>query len=205
MHALDRPVWASLGTCHTTLSEGGALAKRYARDVNLFASACDDGDEALAALAAFCQSGRKRPRTTSAGDRYPGGVAGDERSQGRADGGDPSHTRRNGRGRHLDAWRCRCARNAGLGQAHGTRTIPCPHPPHGRLYRHQDRRAIGSHGGRADEDAGLHRSQRRLHPPRFSWARIGEAFIGCRRREHRGSRRTAVPACVEDQLARHIA
>jgi predicted GNAT family acetyltransferase len=53
MHPLDRPVWASLITNHASLSEGNALAKRFARDVNLFASACDDTPTALAALAAL--------------------------------------------------------------------------------------------------------------------------------------------------------
>lgn len=48
---LDRPVWESLVDRHAELSEGGALAKRYTRDVNLFASACDDSEKALAALA----------------------------------------------------------------------------------------------------------------------------------------------------------
>lgn len=57
MHALDRPVWASLSTCHAALSEGGALAKRFARDVNLFASAQDDSEEALAALADLVEPG----------------------------------------------------------------------------------------------------------------------------------------------------
>ena len=47
----DRPVWASLSYA-PDLSEGGNLAKRYRRDVNLFASARDEGDPAgLAALA----------------------------------------------------------------------------------------------------------------------------------------------------------
>jgi predicted GNAT family acetyltransferase len=53
MHLLDRPVWASLITNHACLSEGNALAKRFAPDVNLFASACDDTPAALAALAAL--------------------------------------------------------------------------------------------------------------------------------------------------------
>jgi predicted GNAT family acetyltransferase len=50
-HPFDRPVWASL--CYAPgLAEGGELAKRYRRDVNLFASARDDADGAcLAALA----------------------------------------------------------------------------------------------------------------------------------------------------------
>lgn len=48
---LDRPVWAALSTRHLPLSVGGALARRYVADVNLFASACDDSVAALAALA----------------------------------------------------------------------------------------------------------------------------------------------------------
>jgi predicted GNAT family acetyltransferase len=51
MHPLDRPVWASLITHHAALSEGNALARRFARDVNLLASACDDTPAAVAALA----------------------------------------------------------------------------------------------------------------------------------------------------------
>lgn len=50
---LDRPVWESLASRHASLSEGGALAKRYQRDVNLFASARDDSADALDALAAL--------------------------------------------------------------------------------------------------------------------------------------------------------
>jgi predicted GNAT family acetyltransferase len=53
MYPLDRPVWASLITHHAALSEGNALARRFARDVNLFAAACDDTPAALAALAAL--------------------------------------------------------------------------------------------------------------------------------------------------------
>jgi predicted GNAT family acetyltransferase len=46
---LDRPVWASL-TNAPHLAEGGDLAKRFRRDVNLFASARDDSVASLAAL-----------------------------------------------------------------------------------------------------------------------------------------------------------
>jgi len=49
MNDLDRPVWASL-THAPHLAEGGDLAKRYCRDVNVFASACDDSVASLAAL-----------------------------------------------------------------------------------------------------------------------------------------------------------
>jgi len=59
MHALDRPVWASLSTHHSALSLGGALAKRFAPDINLFASTRDDSDAALAALAALIEPGEK--------------------------------------------------------------------------------------------------------------------------------------------------
>lgn len=53
----DRPVWASL-TSTPGLAEGGDLAKRYRRDVNLFASARDDADDAsLAALAGLMAEG----------------------------------------------------------------------------------------------------------------------------------------------------
>jgi predicted GNAT family acetyltransferase len=50
MHDLDRPVWASLSTCHASFAEGGPLAKRYVRGVNLFISACDDTTVAADAM-----------------------------------------------------------------------------------------------------------------------------------------------------------
>ena len=56
---LDRPVWAALSTRHLSLSVGGALARKYAADVNLFASACDDTPEALGALADLVQPGAR--------------------------------------------------------------------------------------------------------------------------------------------------
>jgi predicted GNAT family acetyltransferase len=54
---LDRPVWASLSTHHAGLAEGNALARRFPRDVNLFASTRDDSPAALAALVALVQPG----------------------------------------------------------------------------------------------------------------------------------------------------
>lgn len=56
---LDRPVWAALSTRHLPLSLGGELARRYAAQVNLFASARDDTPAALAALAALVQPGER--------------------------------------------------------------------------------------------------------------------------------------------------
>ncbi len=56
MDALDRPVWASLTTYHAGLGEGDARAKRFARDVNLFASARDDSADAQAALASLLRA-----------------------------------------------------------------------------------------------------------------------------------------------------
>ena len=54
---LDRPVWESLASRQAPLSLGGTLAKRYQRDVNLFASARDDSAAALDALAALVEPG----------------------------------------------------------------------------------------------------------------------------------------------------
>lgn len=52
---LDRPVWHSLSSYLEPLGIGGPLARRFRRDVNLFASARDDSPEALAALADLMQ------------------------------------------------------------------------------------------------------------------------------------------------------
>lgn len=54
---LDRPIWSALSTRHLHLSLGGALARRYAKDVNVFASACDDTPAALGALAELVPPG----------------------------------------------------------------------------------------------------------------------------------------------------
>jgi len=59
MHPLDRPIWSSLSTAHQPLSLGDERARRYAADVNLFASARDDSDEALAALTALVGPGEQ--------------------------------------------------------------------------------------------------------------------------------------------------
>jgi len=56
-YVLDRPVWESLASRHASLSIGGALAKRYQRDVNLFASARDDSPAAQDALTALVEPG----------------------------------------------------------------------------------------------------------------------------------------------------
>ena len=62
MSALDRPVWMSLNSSHSALSIGNALARRYAREVNLFASARDDTVPALAALADLVHPGERLRR-----------------------------------------------------------------------------------------------------------------------------------------------
>lgn len=54
MTPLDRPVWAALAHA-PHLAEGDELARRYRRDVNLFAAARDDSPACLAALAALVQ------------------------------------------------------------------------------------------------------------------------------------------------------
>jgi predicted GNAT family acetyltransferase len=57
MHPLDRPIWQSLTGTHAVFSLGGPLAKRFQRDVTVFATARDDSVEALAALADLVEPG----------------------------------------------------------------------------------------------------------------------------------------------------
>lgn len=56
---LDRPIWSALSTLQRDLSLGGPMARRCAKDVNLFASAADDTAPALAALADLVQPGER--------------------------------------------------------------------------------------------------------------------------------------------------
>lgn len=59
MHPLDRPAWASLVSFHQPLALGTALARRYARDVNVFAAVGTEDEDALAALAALVAPGEQ--------------------------------------------------------------------------------------------------------------------------------------------------
>ena len=59
MHALDRPVWASLASHHAPLSVGDAWARRFDPEVNVFASARDDSPQALTALARLLRPGEQ--------------------------------------------------------------------------------------------------------------------------------------------------
>jgi predicted GNAT family acetyltransferase len=59
MTPLDRPVWSSLTTAHFDLSEGDDMARRYAKDVNLFASARDDDPAALERLSSLIGPGEQ--------------------------------------------------------------------------------------------------------------------------------------------------
>lgn len=59
MEPLDRPVWASLATHHRSRSEGGELARRFAPDINVFASSRDDSPEALRALSSLLKPGQR--------------------------------------------------------------------------------------------------------------------------------------------------
>lgn len=56
MNWLDRPVWASL-TYASQLGEGDDFAKRYQRDVNMFASTRDESVASLAALRDLVREG----------------------------------------------------------------------------------------------------------------------------------------------------
>jgi predicted GNAT family acetyltransferase len=60
MHPLDRPVWATLNGPHAHLAHpapGGTPARRYVKDVNLFADTADDAPATRAALAALVGPG----------------------------------------------------------------------------------------------------------------------------------------------------
>jgi predicted GNAT family acetyltransferase len=52
-HPLDRPIWSALSTRQAGLSEGNALALRFAPDYGLFAAAADRSQASQAALAAL--------------------------------------------------------------------------------------------------------------------------------------------------------
>lgn len=56
MNRLDRPVWASL-TYAPQLGEGDDFAKRYQRDINMFASTRDESVASLAALRDLVREG----------------------------------------------------------------------------------------------------------------------------------------------------
>lgn len=59
MELLERPIWASLATAHADLSLGDELARRYAPDINLFASARNGSDAALDRLASLVNPGER--------------------------------------------------------------------------------------------------------------------------------------------------
>jgi predicted GNAT family acetyltransferase len=49
-HPLDRPVWTALTTRHSSLAQGGPLAKRYPAAIVPFAASADDSAESKQAL-----------------------------------------------------------------------------------------------------------------------------------------------------------
>jgi len=72
--SLDRPVWASLCTFHRCRSEGDDRARRFARDVNLFAAAREGSPEDLAALAALVAPGETLYLAERHANRIPEGL-----------------------------------------------------------------------------------------------------------------------------------
>ena len=73
-HELDRPVWASL-TYAPHLAEGSDLAKRFRRDINVFASAYDDSLASLAALRELVLAGESVYVLQVPTIRVPAGLA----------------------------------------------------------------------------------------------------------------------------------
>ena len=81
MNNLDRPVWASL-THAPQLAEGGDLAKRFRRNVNLFASACDDSISSLASLRGLVLEGESIYVLQVPAIRVPSGLVAARTAQG---------------------------------------------------------------------------------------------------------------------------
>lgn len=73
MSRLDWPVWATL-THAPHLAEGGNLAKRFRRDVNMFAAACDDSVASLEALSGLVLEAESVVVLQVRGIRVPDGL-----------------------------------------------------------------------------------------------------------------------------------
>ncbi len=82
MRCLDRPVWASLTTHHARFAEGDALARRFVRDVNVFAASCDDSPSALASLAGLVSPGESVLLLQTARIAIPSGLVPIREAQG---------------------------------------------------------------------------------------------------------------------------
>jgi GNAT superfamily N-acetyltransferase len=57
LHPLDNPFWSSLTTRHAHLAQGGALARRYPREISLIAAVPGSGPDSVAALEALVHPG----------------------------------------------------------------------------------------------------------------------------------------------------
>jgi predicted GNAT family acetyltransferase len=79
--ALDHPVWAALAHA-PQLAEGGDLARRYRRDVNLFAATRDDSPACLAALADLLRPGESAYLLQAAAVQVPPGLVVTRAAQG---------------------------------------------------------------------------------------------------------------------------
>ncbi|WP_438749604.1 GNAT family N-acetyltransferase [Pararhizobium sp. O133] len=74
-HILDRPIWSALGTRHSALAQGGALARRYLPSVSLFSATGDDRPESLEALRALASPGETLLVVQSTEGLVPDGMA----------------------------------------------------------------------------------------------------------------------------------
>ena len=191
MHPLDRPVWASLTTHHVALSEGNELARRFARDVNLFASARDDTPEAVAELASLVKPEETIFILQIPEIVIPSGLVEVKAAKGVqmvAPRGMTLETSRD----DIQALR---QEDAPEMLALATLTEPGPYLA----------RTPGGDGGGAHAIPRLHRSQWRLHSPRISGSWLGSPSVGRSCCRHRGSWRPGIPARLEKQSLRHIA
>src|SRR5476651_2547233 len=92
-HPLDHPVWNALVTRHTALAEGGALARRYPRDITPFAAMTDASPQSFAALHALLSRSDQvvlfTPRSGEPSRGFQGSARQDRRTNDRHTCGEP--------------------------------------------------------------------------------------------------------------------
>lgn len=199
MQSLDHPVWVSLSTVHVDLSLGGELARRYRPNVNRFASARDDDEAALQALARPVQPSDPVFVLQMPDIRIPPALLAIKEATGvqmvaHAPVAPPDEA---------DDIVALSDRDAAQMLALATLTEPGPSLRHThRMGRFFGIRIDGRLVAMAGERSGLYRGQRRLYASRFPRVGPGQAPVPARCGRHRGARRNSLPARVEKQRDR---
>ena len=198
MHPLDRPVWASLTTHHAALSEGNELARRFARDVNLFASTRDDTPASVAALAALVKPEESVFVLQVPKIVIPPGLVEVKAAKGVQMVATRSMTVRSFAGDIL------MLTDEDAPEMLELATLTEPGPFLARTHIMGTFRGIRIGGrlvamaGERMRFPGLYRSEWRLHPPGISRSWPRSPSVRCRRCRHRSSWRPSFPARLED-------